>query len=272
MLVTTNSVAFNVVNGVEIDADATLVTDNSVWSNGAAGVEVFDGVDNTLVAQQHHRQRRAGHRPVPARRHAERHVRPRRRRQQPAQLPGRHLGHRPAPPPRWSRGEIRKGLPNTVMELEFFASDTCDGSGLGESTTPLGTDFTMTTEAGTRPGHDCSRGPPSQVRSSRRRPRSRGRSLPGVPRPASRPLSSARLRWRPVPGTPGRHRGSELVRRSRDGRRGCESSGPVVSRTGPDRVASGSRAQVRAQARRPQPGRWQQASTLLPSGSRRKAP
>ena len=146
-LVRENLVQFNVRNGIEVDGTGNEITANTVWYNVLRGVEIFAGTDNPIVGNSIDQNGELG---IDLTRLGVT-----------ANDPGDGDGganDRMNFPVVASAGEsggntfvtvgIRRGLANTQFQLEFFASDACDGSNQGEAATPLGTWTVMTDGAG----------------------------------------------------------------------------------------------------------------------------
>lgn len=134
-----NLVQFNIRNGVEVDGDANQITTNTIRYNRLRGVAIFAGTDNPIVGNGIDQNGFLG-----------------------IDLydgawgvtsndsgdidPGSNdlmnvplvLGANEAGGNTFVTWQIRDGL-SSEFQLEFFASDTCDGSGSGEGATSLGT-------------------------------------------------------------------------------------------------------------------------------------
>jgi hypothetical protein len=142
----------NSVNGVLLNASLVQVRSNTIWWNGAAGVEVFDGTDNPITSNSINLNADLGIDLVPLG------VTPNDR-FDPDAGPN-DLVNFPFVQSATSNAagtfvvwQVRRSLPNTMMQLEFFASDACNaGPQNGEGTTPLGTVVTTTDANGNATG------------------------------------------------------------------------------------------------------------------------
>ena len=142
-----NLVQFNGMNGIEVNGDGNQLTTNTIRYNALRGVEIFGGRNNPIVGNSIDQNGRLG---IDLYNGVRFGVTPNDFRDTdtgandlmnfPILLNAVEVGGNTRVT--W---QIKDGLTSTEFQLEFFASDNCDGSGSGEGATPLGT-FNVTTD------------------------------------------------------------------------------------------------------------------------------
>lgn len=145
--VITNTAAFNLVNGIEVAASGVVIMTNVVFLNGAAGIEIFNGTDNPMVGNSVSDNGALGIDLFPLGVTPNDAGDPDAGANDLLNSPGMMsaVSNMGGTLVSW---RVIQGLPSTVMQLEFFASAVCDGSGRGEAATPLGTTVVATDAAG----------------------------------------------------------------------------------------------------------------------------
>lgn len=135
----------NLGDGVLLQSTEVQVTTNTIWFNGESGIEVLAGTHNPLVGNSITGSGEIGIDLAPAGVTGNDVDDPDSGAndllnyplmvQAKANAGGTHVTWR-----------MSRGLPSSILQFEFFASSTCDGSGFGEALRTLGT-FTAATDA-----------------------------------------------------------------------------------------------------------------------------
>ncbi len=142
-----NLVQFNRMNGIEVNGDGNQLITNTIRYDALRGVEIFGGRNNPIVGNSIDQNGRLG---IDLYNGVRFGVTPNDFRDTdtgandlmnfPTLLNAMEVGGNTRVT--W---QIKDGLTSGEFQLEFFASDSCDGSGFGEGATPLGT-FNVTTD------------------------------------------------------------------------------------------------------------------------------